>query len=213
MEARTIDIIAKGNPEVKIKVIPGHFATTHSHVNYYIDMTGAKIQHKMAKLVAQELARQYIGSVSIDSMICMDSTEMIGGFLADELSDNKSYSINAGKNMNIITPEFNSTGQMIFRDNTQRMIWGKNVVLLIASATTGKTINRAMECIRYYNGNIAGISAIFSAIDAINGIHINRIFGNDDITDYQTYRSSECPYCNAKIKIDAIVNSYGYSKI
>lgn len=213
MEARSIDVIAKSNSEVKIKVIPGHFATTHSHVNYYIDMTGAKVQHKMGKLIAQELSKQYIESVSIDSIVCMDSTEMIGGFLADELSGSQSHSINAGKNINIITPEFNSTGQMIFRDNIQRMIWGKNIVLLIASATTGKTINRALECIRYYNGSIAGISAIFSAIDSLADIQINRVFSNEDLSDYLTYRSVDCPYCNAKMKIDAIINSYGYSKI
>jgi len=213
METRGMDIVARGNSNVKIKVIPGHFATSHSHVNYYIDMTGAKIQHKMAKLVAKDLAASYIGSTPIDSIICMDSTEMIGGFMADEVSEGKSYSINAGKDINIITPEFNSSGQMIFRDNTQPMLWGKEIVLLIASATTGKTINRALECIRYYNGHVSGISAIFSAIDEIAGVKINQVFGNRDISGYQTYKPLECPYCAAKTKIDAIVNSYGYSKI
>ena len=213
MEERSVDVIAKSNSKVKIKVIPGHFATTNSHVNCYIDMTGAKIQHKMARLIAKELSVQYIGSVSVDSIICMESTEMIGGFLADELSSGKTYSINAGKDINVITPEVNSTGQMIFRDNTQGMIWDKDVVLLIASATTGKTINRATECIRYYNGNVAGISAIFSAIDSLADIEINRVFGSEDLTGYATYSSGDCPYCKAKVKIDAIVNSYGYSKI
>ena len=47
-------------------------------------------------------------------------------------------------------------------DTLQPMIEGKHVLLLIASATTGKTIKKSLECIKYYGGSIAGISAIFS---------------------------------------------------
>ena len=37
MEARAINIISKQDKNLKIKIIPGHFATSHSHINYYID--------------------------------------------------------------------------------------------------------------------------------------------------------------------------------
>ena len=38
MEERMFKLISrKGN--VVLKVIPGHFATSNSHVNYYLDMT------------------------------------------------------------------------------------------------------------------------------------------------------------------------------
>ena len=133
----------------------------------------------------------------------------LAAFLADNLAQN---GVNNGENINIVTPEFNSNGQMIFRDNIQKMVWKKNIILLVASATTGKTINRSLECIQYYNGKTRGISAIFSAADKIGDIEINCIFKKDDITDYRTYAAHECPECLAKKKLDAIVNSYGYSK-
>ena len=41
MEKRIVKLYAKNNT-VPLKVVPGHFATNHSHVNYYIDMTTLK---------------------------------------------------------------------------------------------------------------------------------------------------------------------------
>lgn len=48
METRIQEIAARGNRNVKIGVIPGHFATNHSHVNYCVDMTRIKSFHRMA---------------------------------------------------------------------------------------------------------------------------------------------------------------------
>ena len=56
METRMREIHARNASKVKIGVIPGHFATNHSHVNYYVDMTSIKSHHLMAKLAAAELA-------------------------------------------------------------------------------------------------------------------------------------------------------------
>ena len=39
LENRYTKIHSKVNPDAIIRVVPGHFATTHSHINYYVDMT------------------------------------------------------------------------------------------------------------------------------------------------------------------------------
>ena len=41
MEQRTVKLYERGM-SVPLKVVAGHFATNHSHVNYYIDMTTLK---------------------------------------------------------------------------------------------------------------------------------------------------------------------------
>ena len=210
MEARAQRLVSKVNSELSIDIIPGHFATNHSHINFYIDMTNIKCTHTMSKLVAEEFATNYSASTLVDTIVCLDGTEMIAAFLANHLAQN---GVNNGECINIVTPEFNSNGQMIFRDNIQKMVWKKNIILLVASATTGKTINRSLECVQYYNGKVRGISAIFSAVDSIGGIDINSIFKKDDLTDYRTYAAHECPECLSKKKLDAIVNSFGYSKL
>lgn len=212
MEKRAIRIESRADSRVAINVIPGHFATNHSHINYYIDMTGIKSQLSMARHAGNHLASKYFGT-PIDTIICMDGCEIIGGFLARELTRNGSISINSGNEIFLVTPEFNSNGQIIFRDNIQRMVWNKRVLLLVASATTGKTINRSLECIKYYGGIVSGISAIFSFITEKQGVPVEALFTQEDVPDYCSWTFVDCPECKEHRKIDAIVNSYGYSKI
>ena len=49
-------IQAAGNSKIQIGVIPGHYATNHSHINYYVDITSLKTGYKMAKEAAKALA-------------------------------------------------------------------------------------------------------------------------------------------------------------
>lgn len=212
MESREIKVESRRNRRVNIKIIPGHFATSHSHVNYYIDMTSMKCKHLMAKEAAAELASAYV-SIPIDTIVCLDGTEIIGAFLARAICNSSLAGINRDLSISVITPEINPSNQMLFRDNVQRMIAGKNVILLVASVTTGKTINRALECVHYYDGNPTGICAVFSAVDQVQGIPIHSIFDDTDVPDYEIYHSSDCPLCKAGQRIDAMVNSYGYSKL
>ena len=213
MEARAINITSKQDKNLKIKIIPGHFATNHSHINYYIDMTGIKTKHSVARAAGELLAKEYANSTDIDTIVCMDGTEVIAAYLADALAENSYGTLNRDKTIRIITPEFNTNGQMIFRDNIQKCVWNQNILLLIASASTGKSIIRSLECIKYYGGKAVGISALFSAIENQYHVPIKALFTPDDLPEYHTYRYDECPFCKNGQKIDAIVNSFGYSKI
>jgi orotate phosphoribosyltransferase len=212
METRAMEVAAKSDSDIKITIMPGHFATNHSHINYYVDLSGIKTQHKMAKRAAIQLAAKY-QMVNVDAIICLEGTEVIGAFLADELTQTGHVNVNIGNDICVITPELNSNNQMLFRDNIQKMVWGKNVLLLISSASTGKTVNRALECLNYYNGKLTGICAVFSAIRSINGVEINAIFSESDLPAYETFPPAECRMCAQKHKLDAIVNSFGYSKL
>ncbi len=212
MESRAIKIHADSNKNVIMRVIPGHFATNHSHINYYMDMTIMKARKSEAAAAASELAKAYSNTTYIDTIICMDGCEIIGAYLADELTESGIMSLNIHKTIYIVTPEIHSGGQLIFRDNTQPMIYGKHCLLLLASATTGRTIESAIECIKYYGGIVEGVSAIFSAIEAVEDTNINYIFSTGNLPDYDTYPATECPLCAKKQKLDAIVNRYGYSR-
>ena len=76
----------------------------------------------------------------------------------------------------MITPESSNSGQIIFRDNFQPMIKGKNVLILNGSITTGSTLSKAIESILYYGGTIRGIAAIFSSVDSVASLPVYSIF-------------------------------------
>ena len=213
MLTNAFKVTSTSNNKIQIKVLPGHFATSHSHINYYLDMTRLKVGQREAKEVASTMAQDYQYNKPVDSIICMDGCHTIGAYLAEQLSDAGVMSMNAHQSIYIIEPEFDPNGQMIFRDNIQPMKKKKNIVLLLASATTGKTIARSLECIEYYGGIIQGISAIFSAANAINDIPIHSTFHTEDFTSYQSYSHHDCPFCQSGQKIDAIVNNFGYSQL
>lgn len=213
MESRTIKLYAK-NTSVPLKVVPGHFATNHSHVNYYIDMTTLKTRVSEAGAVAAALAGQYVVNSIVDTIVCLDGTQVIGTQLAQELTRAGYGSMNAHGTIYVVTPEYDSNNQMmIFRDNTRPMIENKHVIVLMASVTTGITIRKTMNCISYYGGIPVGASAIFSAVDDVEGYPVHSVFHMNDLPDYRSCSVHECPQCAAGQRIDALVNSYGYSKV
>ena len=209
MESRMQSVEARRNKRISIGIIPGHYATNHSHVNYYVDLTALKTSSRMAKEAARELSLEYANTY-IDTIICLEGTEILGAFLADHLSQS---GINQGKDISLVTPEMNAVNQMIFRDNTQNKIWNKKVLLLISSASTGKSILRSMDCLQYYSGDLVGTAAIFSAIDEVGGIHVSALFTEADLPHYDNYPANECPMCKNGVKVDALINSFGYSKL
>lgn len=213
MEQRVQKVFSKEFPDIALRVIPGHFMTSHSHINYYVDMTFMKMRRSEAQAVARAIASKYSTSTIVDTIVCMDGCEVIGAYLAEELANAGIMSMNAHKTIYITSPEYNSTGQIIFRQNLIPMIENKNVLLLLASTTTGKTLLKCMECIDYYIGNIAGITSIFSAVSKVADIPVNSLFQTSDLPDYKVHSHRECPLCQEGIPIDAIVNGFGYSTL
>lgn len=213
LEERMFKVYAAGDEKIQLKIIPGHFATSQSHITHYLDMTTMKTRCSEAARIAKYLATRYETTTPVDTIVCLDGLEVVGAFLAEELAKVGVLSMNAHKTIYIVTPEFNANGHMIFRDNTQHMIRNKNVVILMGSITTGLTLQQCIKTVLYYGGTIQGVSAIFSAVNKVAGVDINAVYYKNDIPDYETYSADQCPMCQTKEKIDAIVNGYGYSKI
>ena len=194
MENRIYKVMSR-NSNVQLKIAHGHFATYHSHVNYYIDMTTLKTRQSEAEAAAKALVPHYIANTVVDTILCLDGTQIIGAYLAQELNRSGFMSINAHQTIYVITPEYDANGQTIFRDNIQPMVRGKHVLILMASVTTGITVRKSAECIQYYGGITAGVSSIFSAVDEVEGMKVNSIFNSEDVPGYETYSSHECPMC------------------
>lgn len=207
----SIKIFSKNYPGIALRAIPGHFATASSHINYYIDMTIMKARQSEASAVADAISDQYMMSTIVDTIVCMDGCEVIGAYLAEKLTKSGILSMNAHKAIYVTTPEFSSSGQFIIRDNAQFMIRDKHVLLLLASATTGMTVTRSVDMIKYYGGKVTSIFAIFSAANKVYDLPINALFTTADIPDYKTFSPESCLLCKTGKKIDAIVNGYGYA--
>lgn len=201
------------NKNVFLRVRKGHFATMHSHTNYYIDVTTQKNRLSEAKAVAKEMVAAYRANTIVDTIICLDGTEVIGAFLAEALTEDNFINLNAHQTIYVMAPEYIGRGQMMFRDNIIPMIKGKHVLILAASVTTGKTALAAIDAIKYYGGFVSGVSAIFATVTECDGHVVHSIFDPNDLGDYQSFKPHKCPYCENGDRIEALVNSYGFSAL
>ena len=203
--------VRRGN--VPLRLARGHFATNHSHINYYIDITYQKTRLSEARDSAYELVSNFINDTPVDTILCLDGTAVLGTCVAEELTKTGFCTINQHQTVYVVEPEYNANSQIIFRDNIKPMIIGKHVLILMASVTTGYTANRSIEAIKYYGGHVAGVASLYLAVDEVAGYPVRSIYSVADLPDYESFDYRECPYCKAGQKIDALVNSFGYSAL
>jgi orotate phosphoribosyltransferase len=213
MENKAYNVSLAKNPIITIKVTPGHFTTSTRHVNHYLDVSELKTNALVARDVAQQLAIPYLSSALVDTIVCMERTEVIAAFLAQDLLQPGTAVMNSGGEIHVVTPVNNVHGNMIFQDNVVEWITNKNVLLLVASVSSARAVHIGMECIAYYGGRLAGISALFVASPEKQKDNINTLFTSDDIPGYRLFETVECEMCKAGQKLDALISSDGYTMI
>ena len=198
--------------DVTLRVAQGHFATRHSHINYFIDVTRQQSCLQEAEAVAQQLAQRLPYAV-VDTILCMDGTRVIGTCLARRLTQEGYGSVNQGKEIYLLRENVSSGGQLIFRDNARFMLEDKNVLVLLASITTGSTVEKAMRCVCYYGGSVAGVASIYSHLEEIGGVKVVSLFNTGDLPGYASHSPEECPLCKQGLEVDAVVDKFGYSAL
>ena len=196
-----------------LRVSKGHFATSHSHINYYIDVTTQKTRLSEAQAVAKELVSYYSHNTVVDTILCLDGTEVIGAALAVELARGNYATLNKHETIYIVTPEHTVGSQLMFRDNIAPMIRGKHVLILAVSIATGYTAQAAIEAVKYYGGEVVGLASIFATAKECGGYPVNSVFNPNDLAGYFTLPSHECPLCKEGKKLDALINCHGFSKL
>lgn len=196
-----------------LRVSKGHFVTNNSHSNYYIDVAAQKSRLSEAKAVAEELCSYYRHNTIVDTILCLDGMEVVGTCLADSLTEGDFANMNAHQTIYVVTPESINSSQLLFRDNIVPMIKGKNVLILAVSVATGRTVESAVEAVKYYGGQVAGIASIFATSHDCAGYTVNSVFDPNDLPDYKNYSPHDCPMCKNGDKIDALINCHGFSKL
>ncbi|MBR6315899.1 MAG: orotate phosphoribosyltransferase [Lachnospiraceae bacterium] len=201
------------NKDVVLRYIPGHFVTPNSHVNYYMDLSDMKSRQREARATGEELAEMFLSTSIVDTILCLNGMEVVGAYMANKMTKAGVISANSHQTMYITSPEYNTSGQMMFRENNQHMIKGKKVLILIDTATTGATLKSAVGSIRFYQGEPVGIAAIYSVGTEVDTIPIRALYSSVDLSDYASYRSDNCPLCKAGVPVDAFCNGFGYSTL
>jgi len=222
LENRAFSVPIKSNPGIKVNVIPGHFSTKHYHSTHYVDLCNLKYNSTVANNVAKELALPYMANKLVDTIVCIEGTEIIGAYLAKELTSEGALVLNACRDINVLTPKVNIHRKLVFRTNTQELIYNKNIILLVSMMARGVLVNSALECLAYYGGKVIGISTLFNALPEnheygnktfFRNIEVHSLFTDKDIPGYKISSPSECEACKEGRGLDAIILDDGYIRI
>ena len=109
------------------------------------------------------LAQRYAYEKGVDTIVCLDGSEVIGTFLARPSGQEHPVCGQRLQEHQHRHPGVRQQRQLIFRDNLIPMVAGKNVLLLISTINSGKSGRRVSECVEYYGGKVQGIAAVFSS--------------------------------------------------
>ncbi len=213
MKNKSFTVSLTKNPVIKMNVIPGHFTTSQFHISHFLDLYDLKTNARLARDVAVELAIPYLTTTLVDTIVCMEGTEVIGAYMAQELLQEGASVINSGKEIHVVTPMSNINRKLIFQSNMQELILNRNIILLVSSISSGTTVNSALECLSYYGGIVVGISALFSACQDTPELEINSMFTSEDIPDYRIFSPGKCDICKDGHKLDALIIHDGYTKM
>ena len=99
---------------IPLRFAKGHFATNHSHINYYVDLTMTKHRLSEARKAAAELTAQFKSSTIVDTILCLDGTEVIGACMASQLTAAGISNMNAHQTIYVVTPEHTGGSQLLF---------------------------------------------------------------------------------------------------
>ena len=113
MDERLVDLRSTKNPKARIKIMKGHFATSHSHINTYIDMSTVKVRHNNCRETAKVFADEFAHTTMVDTIVCLEETDTIGAFMAEQLADVSIHSLSHGNNISIVSPEYHDFLRMI----------------------------------------------------------------------------------------------------
>lgn len=213
MKRESFTVSLTKNPSIEMNVIPGHFTTSHLHMTHYLDLDNLKTNASVAREVARELALPYLTGTLVDTIVCMEKSEIIGAYMAEELMQAGTSVLNSDRDIHVVTPISNVNRNLMFKSNMQELIFNRNIILLVSSVSSGITLNSALECLSYYGGVLVGISTLFNANPKNNKQEIYSMFTNEDVPDYHLYNPNDCPMCKVGQKLDAIIVHDGYVKI
>ena len=210
MNEDIITIPLERNPSISVNMIPGHYATSHSHRTHYLAVNHLKTSALLAREVARELAAPYLSNANVETIVCMEETEVIGAYLAEVLLKPGLSVKNVGRDIKVVTPILNINKKLTFQTDTMELINNRNIILLLSSVTGGSTLRAALEALNYYRGRVLGISALFNAYPEGQEQKINSLFTGENLPGYELYKPADCPLCKAGQKIDAIIVRDGY---
>ena len=138
----------------------------------------------------------YLTTTLVDTIVCLEGLEVIGAFMAEELTQEGTSVINSDRDSYVVTPISNYNRKLMFQHSMQELISNRNIIVLVSSVSSGLTLYSALECLSYYGGKLAGISAYLMPIPKDMNMKLILFLQTSVLLSYFTV--DDCPLCKRK---------------
>ena len=192
-----------------LRVAKGHFATSHSHINYYIDVTTQKARLSEAKLSPRSWWLPI--STAPSWTPCSVWTHAGHRHLSGQRADQRRFAnMNAHQTIYVITPSTPAAARSSSATISPR--WSR----ASTSSSCRPPSPPATPCRRPSRRSTTTAapwracrpsSPLPTSVWASGHLHLRP----SSLPDYASFDSRDCPMCKAGQHIDALVNSFGYS--
>lgn len=197
MENQTIEILKKSGAILT----GGHFVgTSGKHFDTYINKD-ALYTHPQATSEIGKLFAQHNGNLEINVV----AAPALGGII---LSTWTAYHLSELKNKEILSvyTEKDADQNQIFKRGYDKVVQGKNVLVLEDLTTTGGSVKKTIETVRQAGGNILRVCVMVNKDPkAVTQESVGAPFSSLAELPVTVYDELDCPLCKNNIPVNTEV--------
>src|SRR3989344_1211428 len=189
-----LDILKKTNAVVS----NSHFVgTSGRHMSVYVNKDNLLPHTKETFRITQLLAEAH---KDIDADVV--AAPVIGGVILGNLV---AYHLSLLKNKEIFSvyAEKTDEGPMIFKRGYENLIKDKKVLIIDDTVATGFSVNKMLDVVRHFKGNIAAMGVIVNRVpEEINSKTLGIPFSWLCEIPAETFDEKDCPLCKRGVPIN-----------
>lgn len=189
MDNKVIDILKS----VGAVITDGHFVgTSGRHMDIYVNKDNLLPHPKETFEITKRLAEAHK-----DLDIEVVAAPVVGGVILGHLV---AYHLSVLKGKEILSAYAEKTdeGPMIFKRGYDNLIKNKKVLIIDDTVATGFSVNKMLEVVRNFGGNIVAMGVIANRVpEEINSKTLGIAFSWLCEIPAKTYDEKDCPFCKA----------------
>ena len=183
-------------------IIFGHFVySSGRHGEVYVNKDAIYIDSERIKLLCDDIAKHFR-----EKEIEIVAGPAVGGVI---LTQWVSYALNQltirGKRILAVYAEDGPNETKIFKRGYDKLIPGKKVLVVEDITTTGGSVKKVIDSVRYLNGTVVGLGLLCNrgGVSA-EYLGVEEMFSLISL-DLESYKEEDCPQCKDNVPINTDV--------
>ncbi|MDD2955337.1 MAG: hypothetical protein PHD67_03355 [Oscillospiraceae bacterium] len=188
-------LLFKHQSGLYLTVTREHAAEPGCHMNRRVGTAGLRHSGKLAREAARLLAAPYQAGALVELILCEQGCEVVGSFLACELSGGNALSLNRGCDIRVAAFRWEEERPVLLEPEP---LSGQSVLLL---ADRLFPPDKALCCAQWaaaQEAALSGVCALFGTPGKVGWRRVHCLFSAVEVPGFHFWPEEECPLCRAE---------------